>query len=150
MDINTHYGYWKDDFRFAPATLRQVCETAEQLRTDPFLDNFEADINAAKYLLTGRSPHTTDVLRLNVLANAISEDEIDFDLTQHRDFDSLIGISPSLCSRTDLSVYPVSRFADRLSKSVHLTYPIGQVRIFSLTFFPLSSQLPPASRSLYG
>jgi hypothetical protein len=141
------HGEWAHDFQFFPATLGDMNSLAENCRRPAAnRDSFETASDIAQLMLTGRHPDTGKVASINVLADAITDDEVDTFVRQHRDYDSLIGISRSLCARGDLAIYPVPRFEETIKKPIHIPFKhplhpdkVSSVLLLSLRVSSISS-----------
>lgn len=70
-----------------------------------------------RFIISGEHPDGQVVVVPEL--DRLHEDE---QITIHRDFDSVLGVSEDILVDADLAVNPVSRKEDALSKNIHVSY----------------------------
>lgn len=92
-------------------SVYQFCNQANQLLQE---EDFSGYVH---FVLTGRHDHKQAVI--NSILNRIPFDE---DIGVTREYDSLLGIDKDIRLTCALTVYPVSKKEDVLSKNIHIRY----------------------------
>jgi hypothetical protein len=100
-------------------SVYRFCEEAREL-----LDDDHASF--VRFVLTGRHDETQAVV--DPILNSIPENE---PIGVTRDYDSLLGIDKDIRLTCPLTVYPVSKKEDVLSKSIHIRFNFRNRKVFS-------------------
>lgn len=115
--------------------LSEFCATAAELLADE-----DRPEDFVRFLLTGQYNNAQAVVAPSF--NRLRRRD---ELIIERDFDSLLGISNEIEFKTSITVFPVARKQDTLTRSVHLTYGIRTPAVSSISL-PLGDMVLITSR----
>ena len=92
-------------------SLRQFCRRAKDL--------LQSDISDfVRFVLTGRDADDSQA-RIDPVFNRVTDED---PLKITRDYDSLLGVSSEIRIENSITVYPVAKSEDTLSRNVHIRY----------------------------
>ena len=117
--VDVDYPAVVDDNR--TMSLRQFCRRAKDLLS---LDQ----TGFVSFVLTGRDTDGSQVC-IDPVLNRVSET---YPLHINRDYDSLLGFCDDILIKTNLTVYPVSKLDDTLSRNIHLRYDFNTANVSCL------------------
>lgn len=92
--------------------------------------NPPAQADFVKYMLSGLDGDLRVVV--NPMEDRLEDDE---SITLRRDIDSLLGIEEDICVDRDLTVYPIPRKEDTLTKNIHIESQFTSVKVCTAFYF---------------
>jgi len=112
--------------------LEQFCDRALEIHREGAHDAF------VQFVLNGFDYKDHDFpvqIVVDPFQDTLSPHE---ELNIQRDFDSVLGLATTICVDHDLTVFPISKHEDTLSKNIHLTHRFRTSRVCLSFASPLS------------
>lgn len=106
-----------------PMSVSDFCRRAQELRD-------EDDAKFVKFVLTGKDGQGQAVV--DPILDSVKPTE-EMQLT--RDYDSLLGMCPDIKVHGSLTVYPLAKNDDTLTRNTHFTYPFQYRAVCNIFLF---------------